>query len=106
MDPITGEMGEKYFSGDEKRRPEVSNETEADKPMARPTRLFAPVYNGVGAALGLALTLEGLRKLLIEFWLDGGKLRFVLICVFPFLFCVSLVSPLNPSSQIVSHFQI
>jgi hypothetical protein len=98
IDPITGEMGEKDFSENEKRgetSPEVSNETEADKPASRPTRLFAPIYNGLGAALGLGLTLEGLRKMLIEFWQDGGKLRFILICVFPFLFCVSLVSALK-----------
>lgn len=61
-------------------------------PAKRPTRMFAPVYNGIGAALGLALTLEGLRKLLIEYWTDGGLSRFSLIVTFPFLFCVSLVS--------------
>lgn len=105
INPMTGEMGEKFHSGNEKRELEGSNEVEANKPRARPTRLFAPIYNGVGAALGLALTLEGLRKLLIEFWLDGGKLRFILICVFPFLFCVSLVSPSSPFSHIGSHFQ-
>jgi hypothetical protein len=98
VDPITGQPNEKQYAGNEKGgpagNPEVDSESKEAAP--RPTRLFAPVYNGLGAALGLALTLEGLRKLLIEFWLDGGTVRFALIAVFPFLFCVSLVSTFAP----------
>jgi hypothetical protein len=95
LDRMTGQPMERYHSGNEKNdfigwKPE--EDSEAKKAPPRPTRLFAPIYNGLGAALGLALTLEGLRKLLIEFWLDGGTIRFALIAVFPFLFCVSLVS--------------
>ncbi|KIM25812.1 hypothetical protein M408DRAFT_204530 [Serendipita vermifera MAFF 305830] len=67
-----------------------SDDKESNGPAKRPTRLFAPIYNGLGAALGLALTLEGLRKLLIEYWTDGQLTRFSLIATFPFLFCVSL----------------
>lgn len=66
---------------------EESNDKTSKK---RPIRLFAPIYNGLGAALGLLLTLEALRKMLAEYWLDGGKLRFVLLVTLPFLFCVSL----------------
>jgi hypothetical protein len=94
VDPITGQTTEKYFAGNERGVPmgyNAEKDSEAKEAPPRPTRLFAPVYNGLGAALGLALTLEGLRKLLIEFWLDNGKIRFALIAVFPFLFCVSLV---------------
>ncbi|PVG03477.1 hypothetical protein CPB86DRAFT_369594 [Serendipita vermifera] len=65
-------------------------EIEGGKPAPRPTRLFAPVYNGVGAALALAMTLDVVRKLLYEFWLDGMTLRFALVAVIPFLFCGSL----------------
>lgn len=67
-------------------------EAEAGKAAVRPTRLFAPIYNGLGAALALALTLDTLRKLMVEYWLDGGKLRFILLLIVPLLFCVSLVS--------------
>src|SRR5450631_2678345 len=45
-----------------------ATDSESGASSKRATRMFAPVYNGLGAALGLALTLEGLRKLLIEFW--------------------------------------
>ncbi|CAG7848461.1 SubName: Full=Uncharacterized protein {ECO:0000313/EMBL:CCA73139.1} [Serendipita indica DSM 11827] len=65
-------------------------EVEADRPAKRPTRLLAPIYNGLGAALALVLTLDVVRKLLIEFWLDGGTMRFALIAITPLLFCVSL----------------
>ena len=88
---------EKYDEGDEEKRSSTYVGWKPDdvetgaKRTPRPTRLFAPIYNGLGAALGLALTLEGLRKLLGEFWLVGNPVRFALIGVFPFLFCVSLV---------------
>jgi hypothetical protein len=68
-----------------------ATDNESGAPSKRATRMFAPVYNGLGAALGLALTLEGLRKLLIEYWTDGSLTRFSLIVTFPLLFCVSLV---------------
>lgn len=32
---------------------------EADKPAVRPTRLFAPVYNGAGAGLCLCTSILG-----------------------------------------------
>lgn len=98
-------------SGDEKRKnvrstlfgwktEKAGKDVEGSKPARRPTRLFAPVYNGIGAALALALTLDVVRKLLVEYWLDGEKLRFLLIIIIPFLFCVSLVrsssSPPSP----------
>ncbi|CAG8618998.1 2120_t:CDS:2, partial [Acaulospora colombiana] len=59
-------------------------------PMKSDETLFAPVYNGIGAALALAMTLDVVRKLLYEFWLDGLTLRFALVAVIPFLFCGSL----------------
>lgn len=74
-----------------KANKEAAADSEKAAKVKRPTRLFAPVYNGLGAALGLALTLEGLRKLLIEYWTDQQAVRFALVATFPFLFCVSLV---------------
>lgn len=83
---------EKYYSRDEKRgttffgwRSEpTSQEAEFTTSKPRPTRIFAFIYNSFGASLAFVLTLESLRKLLVEFCLDGGKLRFVLVVVFPF----------------------
>jgi hypothetical protein len=99
VDPITGQPTEKQYAGNEKGTSAVwESETDAEskKVAPRPTRLFAPIYNGLGAALGLALTLEGLRKMMMEYWLDGGMVRFALLAVCPFLFCVSLVGTFAP----------
>lgn len=63
---------------------------EADKPATRPTRLFAPVYNGLGAGLCLYFMGTGIKMLLEEYWLDHDPMRFVLVATIPFLFCVSL----------------
>lgn len=88
-----GETAEKHGDGEKfdtilgTEDVEVGN---AKRSAPRSMRLFAPVYNGIGAALCLVLTMDGLRKLLIEFWLVGGPIRFALIAVFPFIFCVSL----------------
>lgn len=99
------EKQETYYTGDERRKKVRSSffgwktekdageeDVEGNGPAKRPTKLFAPIYNGLGAALALFLTLDIIRKLLGEFWLDGGKIRFVLVIVAPLLFCVSLVS--------------
>lgn len=98
--PIVGEKGEPITNEKQKNNVRSSffgwkaekseDEAEAGKTSVRPTRLFAPIYNGLGAALALALTLDTLRKLMVEYWLDGGKLRFILLLIVPLLFCVSL----------------
>jgi len=81
---------------------------EADKPAQRPTKLFAPIYNGIGAGVCLCESLspyyrslsnhstpdlagDGVQMLLIEYFMDKDPIRFALIVTLPFLFCVSLV---------------
>ncbi|KAG8770838.1 hypothetical protein FRC15_003884, partial [Serendipita sp. 397] len=101
IDPFNSEKNLANLTEDEKRQnirssflgwkaEKDGDEVESDKPAKRPTRLFAPIYNGLGAALALVMTLDVVRKLLIEYWLDGGVMRFTLVVVTPFLFCVSL----------------
>jgi hypothetical protein len=85
---------------------------EADKPAQRPTKLFAPIYNGISAGLCLCTSLaisypsisnhsipdfmgNGIQMLLVEFWLDKDPVRFALVVTIPFLFCVSLVRLLS-----------
>jgi hypothetical protein len=103
---LPDEKAEQYHSTNEKRqttrssffgwrtqRPSPETDAEAATPAARPTRLFAPIYNGIGSGLAFILTFDLVRKLLVSYWLDGNKTRFVLVIVIPLLFCVSLVSP-------------
>jgi hypothetical protein len=82
----------------------------------RPTKLIAPIYNGLGVAIALCayrpwLYLfatdhskvfmgSGLRMLLMEFFLDGDYVRFALVATMPFLFCVSLVSSVSSSRTV------
>ncbi|KAF8154693.1 glycosyl transferase family group 2-domain-containing protein [Crassisporium funariophilum] len=56
----------------------------------RPVRLYAPVYNGLAAGLALLFVGNGLRTILMEWFLDGDFTRFALIAVIPLLYCVSL----------------
>ncbi|KAF5354337.1 hypothetical protein D9756_007321 [Leucocoprinus leucothites] len=56
----------------------------------RPTRLYAPFYNGLSAALSFVFIGNGIRILLREYTLDGDFMRFGLVILAPFLFCVSL----------------
>ncbi|KAF8621383.1 hypothetical protein AX15_007840 [Amanita polypyramis BW_CC] len=77
----------------EKKSPAVPTsdvEKGIPSPEARPIRLFAPVYNGFGAALSLYFIGSGIATLLSEFRLDHSYIRFALIATAPFLFCVGL----------------
>ncbi|OCH85863.1 hypothetical protein OBBRIDRAFT_739097 [Obba rivulosa] len=62
----------------------------ADGPSNRPTRLFAPVYNGFGAGLSLYFVSTGIDTLIQESALDGSYVRWALCVTIPVLFCVSL----------------
>ncbi|KAJ7020193.1 glycosyl transferase family group 2-domain-containing protein [Mycena alexandri] len=57
---------------------------------ARPIRLFAPFYGGLGAGLTLFFVTRVLSTLLIEWRYDGDYTRFALMLTAPYLFCVSL----------------
>ncbi|KAI0739936.1 glycosyl transferase family group 2-domain-containing protein [Daedaleopsis nitida] len=65
-------------------------EKTAEGPSARPIRLFAPVYSGIGAGLSLFFIGSGVSVLLEEAMLDGNWGRFGLLATTPFLFCVSI----------------
>ena len=84
-------------------------DVEKTAPKARPMRLIAPFYSGLGCALSLCrinsighlalLTVlssdfigSGATMLLQESILDGRWVRFALLATAPFSFCVSLVS--------------
>ncbi|PPQ75054.1 hypothetical protein CVT26_012056 [Gymnopilus dilepis] len=56
----------------------------------RPIRLYAPLYSGLAAGLALFFIGNGVKTLLMEFWLDHDFVRFALVAVMPLLFCVSL----------------
>ena len=60
------------------------------RPENRPIRLFAPVYNGLGAGLSLFFVGSGVNVLVREWMLDGDATRFALLAAAPFLCCVSL----------------
>ena len=100
-----------------KPRPQAGDPEKASE-MRRPTKVIAPIYNGLGVALALCayppllylvlpLTVlkvfmgSGLRMLLMEWFLDGDYVRFSLAVTMPFLFCVSLVSE---SSNCTVHY--
>ena len=105
------------FFGWKSAKPRTQADPEQDMEKKRPTKLIAPIYNGLGAALALCAyhpcTLfnlpltryskvfmgSGLRMLLMEFFLDGDYVRFALVVTMPFLFCVSLVSSTPPQSH-------
>ncbi|THH11529.1 hypothetical protein EW145_g574 [Phellinidium pouzarii] len=71
-------------------RTEKLGEAEADGPEARPIRLFAPIYGGLGAGMSIFFIGSGTNILVQEFMLDGSTTRFALLATAPFLFCVSL----------------
>lgn len=60
------------------------------RPLKRPTKLLAPIYNGIAAGLALVFVGNGLRTLLMEWRLDADPTRFALLAVSPLLYCVSL----------------
>ncbi|KAG8792494.1 hypothetical protein FRC17_008591, partial [Serendipita sp. 399] len=68
----------------------AGHDIEAGKPARRPTRLLAPIYNGIGAGLCLYFMGNGVGMLLREYWIDHDPMRFALVVTVPFLFCVSL----------------
>ncbi|TFK84669.1 hypothetical protein K466DRAFT_601808 [Polyporus arcularius HHB13444] len=76
-------------------------EKTAEGPSARPVRMFAPVYCGLGAALSLFFIGSGASVLLEESILDGQWSRFALLVTAPFLFCVSLFFSLMIVTNIV-----
>ncbi|KAF9005040.1 glycosyl transferase family group 2-domain-containing protein [Cyathus striatus] len=59
-------------------------------PNARPIRLFAPFYGGMGAALSIFFIASGVNVLLQEWRLDHDFKRFALLATSPFLLCISL----------------
>jgi hypothetical protein len=59
---------------------------------ARPIRLFAPVYGGLGLGLSVFFMASGVATTLVEWRLDHDYSRFALFTTIPLLFCVSLVS--------------
>ncbi|KAG1781357.1 glycosyl transferase family group 2-domain-containing protein [Suillus placidus] len=65
-------------------------EKSSQKQFARPIMLYAPVYNGLAAALAFVFIGNGLTTLLSEFRLDGNYTHFTLCALMPLLFCVSL----------------
>lgn len=67
---------------------------------ARPIRLFAPFYGGLGAGLSVFFVASGLSMLVNEWRLDGDTRRFALMATAPFLLCVSLFFALQVISAI------
>ncbi|KAJ8508325.1 hypothetical protein ONZ45_g9380 [Pleurotus djamor] len=72
--------------------------------------LYAPVYNGIAAALALLFIGNGLKIVLQEWFLDGSFVRFAFIIAMPMLYCVSLffclqlVQNLSMAFGPVAHF--
>ncbi|KAK7044002.1 hypothetical protein VNI00_008170 [Paramarasmius palmivorus] len=56
----------------------------------RRTVLYAPVYNGLAAAMAAVFIGNGVKILLWEWYLDNMFTRFALLVTLPFLYCVSL----------------
>ncbi|KIM44070.1 hypothetical protein M413DRAFT_443129 [Hebeloma cylindrosporum] len=74
-----------------KTRVETSDpEKDPSGRQARPIRLFAPLYNGLGVGLSLFFIASGTLILLQEWKLDHDYTRFALLATAPFLVCVSL----------------
>jgi hypothetical protein len=59
---------------------------------ARPIRLFAPIYGGLGLGLSAFFMASGVATVLAEWRLDHSYSRFALFSTIPLLFCISLVS--------------
>jgi len=75
---------------------------------ARPIRLFAPVYGGLGLGLAGYFMASGVATTLVEWRLDHDYKRFALFATIPFLFCVSLVSfiSVSPSADPKDPFSV
>ncbi|KAJ7641180.1 glycosyl transferase family group 2-domain-containing protein [Roridomyces roridus] len=67
---------------------------------ARPIRLLAPFYGGLGAGLALFFAASGLAMLLAEWRQDHDYTRFALLVVLPLLVCISLFFSLQTISSL------
>jgi len=76
---------------DNQKKAEYDVDRDGPDPNRREAKLYAPLYNGLAAGLSLFFIANGLKTLLVEFWLDPGYIRFALCATLPLLFCVSLV---------------
>ncbi|KAJ7479671.1 glycosyl transferase family group 2-domain-containing protein [Mycena latifolia] len=90
-------LGKKAASTPSQRDPEKGSSSGRE---ARPIRLFAPLYGGLGAGLSLFFVASGLAMLLTEWRLDGNYKRFGLMATSPFLICISLFFALQVISAI------
>ncbi|KAG2368937.1 glycosyl transferase family group 2-domain-containing protein [Suillus spraguei] len=79
-------------NSDSQRRTWFSRDPEklSQNHPSRPIMLYAPIYNGLSAALALIFMGNGLSTILKEFRLDGNYTHFALCALMPLLFCVSL----------------
>jgi phosphate/sulfate permease len=79
-----------------KKRPSKATSGDVEKGpaarTARPIRLFAPVYGGLGLGLSAFFMASGVGTTLSEWRLDQDYSRFAVLATIPLLFCVSLVS--------------
>ncbi|PPQ88373.1 hypothetical protein CVT25_002119 [Psilocybe cyanescens] len=73
-----------------KKSPPASSDPEKSASQARPIRLFAPIYGGLGLGLSVFFVGSGTTMLLQEWRLDGDFKRFALLATAPFLVCVAL----------------
>ncbi|KAH8113145.1 glycosyl transferase family group 2-domain-containing protein [Phellopilus nigrolimitatus] len=71
-----------------------------DGPEARPIRLFAPIYGGLGAGMSIFFVGSGINIMVQEWMLDGNATRFAILATAPFLFCVSLFFALQVITNI------
>ncbi|KAK7472064.1 hypothetical protein VKT23_000178 [Stygiomarasmius scandens] len=66
------------------------SDVEDSAPKPRKIVLYAPLYNGLAAALAMLFVGNGVKALVREMLLDGGFIRFALVATLPLLYCVSL----------------
>ncbi|KAF9264999.1 hypothetical protein L218DRAFT_986582 [Marasmius fiardii PR-910] len=74
----------------QRKKTDTNTDVEKGSRQARPIRLYAPFYGGLGAALSIYFVGAGLSTLLQEWRLDNGLKRFALLAASPFLCCVAL----------------
>ncbi|KAI6111864.1 hypothetical protein EDD16DRAFT_1694095 [Pisolithus croceorrhizus] len=85
--PLAPTAGRKWFRW---RSTREDRDVEKVSQKARPMRLIAPLYSGLGCALSIYFVGSGISMLLRESLLDGSWIRFALLVTVPFNFCVSL----------------
>ncbi|KAI0036400.1 glycosyl transferase family group 2-domain-containing protein [Vararia minispora EC-137] len=92
--PFRKEVTKRTWYGRKKTRVVEADSEEALNEAAgenrRPAMLYAPLYNGIAAALSMVYVGNGVRILLDEWRQDGSFTRFALAAVLPLLFCISL----------------